>query len=167
MKQLGFTLLEITVTLSILLLAIHLTYSIQKIFDRSLVALEVERLTAMIYATQQRSFIENTSQKIWFTTQPSGYKRDHEPFNCLTNGVYFGTPSSVRGPPSRPQHLPQNPITFPNNALTLYCDGTAQAGTLYLTDNRKTCCYALTVGVAPDVFLRSYRYTNKGWQIIC
>lgn len=85
--------------------------------------------------------------------------------DSCTNGVLFDMPSKTYGPPSKPTELLKNACTFVDNTIRIDPDGSINAGSLYLTDTQKTCCFALTVPTGAYPFLRLYRYDKK-WHLL-
>ena len=69
-----------------------------------------------------------------------------------------------RDPHHHPMRRSQE-ISFENNHIIFYADGTIQAGTVYLVDVNKKLLYALTSGVGHISFLRKYRYDGS-WHVI-
>lgn len=85
-------------------------------------------------------------------------------YHC--DGVWYNLPATIRfgflpeskGPPSTPTRPIRSAITFPGKKVSCFPDGTIQAGTVYLVDDKKSSMYALTSGVSAVSFLRKYRY---------
>lgn len=75
--------------------------------------------------------------------------------HALSRGVRFGTMPGVQGPPSAPTHVLTHPITFKDNRIVCYAQGTLDAGTLYFTDDKATWQYAVSLGVSPLSYIRT------------
>ncbi len=80
----------------------------------------------------------------------------------LAEGYLFDVLPGTYGPPSLPKKLVKQAITFKDNRIIAYPDGTMQAGTLYITNNQTQ--YAITTPVSAFTYMRVYHYHNGSWQ---
>ena len=104
-------------------------------------------------------------QETLYCDRNSNSYRYKNSMHILPASVCFGTAPGVKGPPSSPDFVISNPVTFKDSAIIFYPDGVIQAGAIYLTDNRKRCTYALSCAVSKVSYLRKYQYTNR-WDLI-
>ena len=80
-------------------------------------------------------------------------------------GIEFGILPFTQGPPSKPQTLITQPISFKDQKITFFPDGTMNSGTLYCTDVSKNFCYALTIPSAQVPVMRVYELQDK-WVML-
>ena len=125
---------------------------------------ELEHLYSVSYYLQRRALMLHKPQTITFDIQTNSYQANGKKYR-LPSHVRFGTADGVKGPPSSPNALIKQPITFVKNSITFHPDGVIQAGAIYLTDVGKHCTYALSCSVSSVSYLRKYQYTD-GWHLI-
>ncbi len=131
---------------------------------RRAVCQQIELLFMLCEHLQQVAMLTNQQQEVHFDTAQHTYAHDVR-VQQLPAHVHFGVPNGLQGPPAAPRAPVRSPVTFPRKLLVFHPDGTMQAGTVYLTDSKRECAYALTVPVSAVSYLRLYRYDN-GWQLI-
>ena len=106
---------------------------------------------------QYCAMARNQQQEMVFDETGNRYKIDGV-WHTLPSTLRFGFLTASKGPPSNPINSIQSAITFPGKKVTCFPDGTIQAGTVYLVDDKKLTMHALTCGVSAVSFLRKYRY---------
>lgn len=111
---------------------------------------------------QQCALARNQQQEMLFDEDSNRYKVDGVWHN-LPSTIRFGFLPEVKGPPSSPTTPIRSAVTFPSKKVTCFPDGTIQAGTVYLVDDRGQNMYAVTSGVSAVSFLRKYRY-DGAWH---
>lgn len=131
---------------------------------RMMVRAELEHLYTVCYYLQRRAMMLNKSQVLTLNSARNSYSTPDRSYN-LPSHVQFGASSGAKGPPSAPEHVISNPITFQDNTIVFHPDGVIKPGALYLTDTSRQCTYALSSAVAQVSYLRKYQYTGS-WQII-
>jgi len=132
--------------------------------NRMVVRAELEHLYALSYYLQRKALMLHQPQQLTFDIKHHTYQANNKTYR-LPAHVRFGVASGVKGPPSTPEKLIVNPVTFPEHTVTFHSDGVIQAGTVYLTDTNRQCTYALSCSVSAVSYLRKYQYTNA-WHLI-
>ncbi len=163
MKQHGFSLIELMIALALLVFLVRLGLGAFAIYDRMVVRMELERLYMLFVYLQRRAVYEARAHTVQFDSEHQAYSRLPKIREHLTKGVIFGVTSGAKGPPSQPSELIHTPVTFPDQCVTFYPDGTIQAGAIYLTDTRHRYGYALTCAVAQVSHIRRYMLSDKKW----
>lgn len=164
MTKSGYFLIEYAIALALLVLLVTLSFQFADVYNRCFVRAEVEKLHSLCLYLQRKARIENSAQYLAFDTSNNSYQSDSIKHK-LTNGVIFGFIEDVKGPPSAPLYSISNSVTFKESKIVFHPDGTIGAGTIYLTDRRKSCLYALTSGIAQVSHLRVYKFDKK-WTLV-
>lgn len=141
-----------------------LTIASISFLHRFAVQIELEQLYMACRYMQRRAMCTHQEQYIHINETKGSYTfagRQHQ----LSPQVIFGIMPGIKGSPSQTSQSISRPITFINNKIIFYPTGIVSSGTLYLTDRKKTCCYALSNGVSHISLIRRYRYHN-GWHIM-
>jgi len=155
----GYTLIELCCVLSLIGLIIGLSFGLSRVYTSYTVRSELNRLHTVITYLRRKAVVEQQPQSIRFTSL--GYSADRE--WQLPANVIFGIHKAVKGPPSDPKKPLNSAITFRNNTLEIYPDGTVSAGAVYLTDTGRSCLYALTSDASAITGVRCYRYRGA-WE---
>jgi hypothetical protein len=134
-------------------------------FQQYTVRAEIEKLQALCIYLQQQALVSNKPLELKFDIINRRYASG-EIKNILPIGVMFDFMPNVKGSPGVEYAPVVKAITFADNRIIFYPDGTISAGTLYLTDSKKTLLYALTSGVGATSYIRSYRYHQGAWAIL-
>jgi hypothetical protein len=129
-----------------------------------LVRLELDALCFLLLACSQHAVCTGTTCII--TCNQSGTLVSPVGQHALAQGIRFGAPATVKGPPSAPQHAITTPITFVDQRIVCYPDGTLSSGTLYLTTDDYSCAYALSCPVGTINYLRRYRAHHNKWKLL-
>lgn len=83
----------------------------------------------------------------------------------LNKSIQFGVLPNTKGPPANPKAIISKPITFTNNTINCFKNGTISAGTIYMVDRKNQCMYALSNAVGSYPYLRLYRYATQWYKI--
>lgn len=163
MHKSGTSLFELILCIALFALILSLSAHFMRGTDHLLVERELDRLYAAILFLQRKAIIEHKPCHLTFDMRHRQYYTDTS--STLSLGIMFGVPHGVLGPPSRPIHLIEEPITWPQRTLTCYPDGTISAGTLYITNAKQTYLYALTCDASQVSHIRRYRYDGR-WILL-
>lgn len=161
-KAVGFSLIELSIVIALLLILATLVGAHVSFLNRLVLRSELELLCNTCFYMQRRALMLNRQQTIYLYPEKNCYAIEGRTFT-LPSHVVFGFLPGAKGPPSAPEHLIEQPITFKNNCITFYPDGTISAGALYLADSAKQWGYALSCPVSAVSYLRKYQY-NGTWQ---
>lgn len=112
---------------------------------------------------QRRALVMRQKQILYFDIAHNAYTFEDRT-HTLAKGVQFGI-MPVKGPPASPSKPLEKALTFKNNQIVFYPDGVIEAGSVYLTNDKKDQLYALTVAVAPYSYLRTYCYADT-WRLL-
>lgn len=153
----GVTLIELVVVLAGLMLLVlfggQCVSTVQRIAARA----ELGLLVLTMRTEQQTALLTGSERTITFNKDGSGYATGTSA-HTFQRGVVFGAPPGALGSPSNPRKPITKPITFLDNTVICYPQGTVQSGTIYLAAPAYNQYYALTSGVAQYSFLRLYKY---------
>lgn len=105
-----------------------------------------------------------TAREIIFDSQHNNFVCDGAVCK-LAPGVIFGASAEVFGPPSNPAHRIIEPITFAQKKFHVV-DGIRSSGTLYLTDESRHVCYAISSAIGDGAALRRYWWNGNSWKNI-
>ena len=160
----AFSLIELLVTLSLLLIVSSLATSYISLTHYPVRA-TLEKLALDFIFLQQSALTTGKKQILTLDLQTNSYAyhKRHEPF---IHGVQFGTILGAQGPPSSPKQTIIEPITFEKSLVVFYPDGKMQPGALYVCDEAHYYLYALTVPVSHVSSLYKYRYQKNHWERI-
>ena len=145
--------------LSILAFVLTLSLKLSSAYHSLSARAELNRLQTVITYLRRKAII--TQQSATITFHQDGYTADRTWH--LSSGVEFGSIPGVKGPPSDPKKPLSSAITFCNNRLELFPDGSVSAGAIYMTDASRSCLYALTSDASAFSGIRCYRYREK-WE---
>lgn len=126
------------------------------------IANELDRLHTVCIFLQKQSIYTGQKKILTFNATEGTYFYNQQKVE-LTDNVKFGVMGGVMGPPANPEGLITSPISFLNQKIIFYPNGTISAGTAYLTNQQQTTLYALTIAVSQVAFIRKYRYQNQQW----
>ena len=170
----AFSLIEILVCISILLVLASTT--IPRFFDvdKALLMHELDKLFVTFSYVQQKAIASNTQQMIRFELVTNSYfylNQAHKQVpQALANSIKFGFLKTAKGPPSTPVNFIKKPITFENQKTPLqvifYPDGKITPGSLYLVDKKEKNMVALTCSISQVSYVRKYVYNKSTWVCI-
>lgn len=161
----GFLLFELMLVVALVGILAMLGISSFEYLQHILVHNDAERLYSFILAERAQAMAKGKQQELRVDVAKN-ILIGAGMYGILSNGVIFGAPNKTFGPPSQPSEHIKNPCTFVNNTLILESNGTINAGSLYLTNSKKSCCYALTVPTGSYPFLRLYKWDAKKWHLV-
>lgn len=160
----GATLIELLVVCALIMGVAALTISTKHLYQRFAASMELEHLYMACRYMQRRAMCTHQEQHLIIDTHARIYcYAGHK--HTLAGGVLFGTMPQIKGSPAQPTGIVTQPVTFQGNTIIFYPTGIISSGTLYLTDNARSCCYALSNAVSTVSLLRRYAY-KKSWQLI-
>ena len=152
----GFNLLETALVILLLGTICCLSVSFVTVTDHTIIRHELDRLAAVLYYMQRKAVLDHKMYDITFL--PTGNQYRAETTHTFACGVCIGLVQGTVGPPSKPTLPLMSALTWPDNKIALYPDGTISAGAVYLTNVKKTCLYALTCDASDGTHIRRYRY---------
>lgn len=126
---------------------------------------ELNRLALVTKQMQQDARIQAKPMVMNIYAQEHAYEYNGE-MHQFPKQVKFGLLSNIRGSPGQPHKLITDPISFVQKKIIIHPSGTAQGGTLYLTDDTQSIQYALTLAVAPHAFSRMYVFYKNIWRLL-
>ncbi len=159
----AFTLLELLIVLALMLFILMLSVGQLHFCKRGYARSELDGLYQACLYMQRHAMLVGKTCCVDLGIESNHYTckgQQHQ----LAQGVSFGAPPGVKGPPSSPKKMLTKVCTFKNNCISCSKDGVISAGTVYIIDAQGSL-YALTASVAPYSYLRKYRYAGK-WQLI-
>jgi hypothetical protein len=163
-KQQGYALLQLGIALSLVMVICMVSVPHRLFMQHRLVKTEIEKLMLMFRYIQRTALACNQDQQLAVHVDDNWYeaigRREQ-----LPKEVQFAVVSGVYGPPSHPEKPLTKPVTYKNNHIMFYANGTIQAGALYLVDTKKDVLYGLSTAVSSIAQVRAYRYdfTTHDW----
>lgn len=163
-QKTGFSLIELMVVIALCMIIISLGTVNTKFLNKAAVHVYINELYNTCYFLQRMAMATGHIQELVLDSTSQSYS--YNGHNCkLPSIVQFGIISGAKGPPSSPNKIIVQAITFPDKKIHFYPDGIIESGTVYLCDASGKDLYALTSGITPVSFLRKYRYDGK-WHLI-
>lgn len=168
------SLIELVVVLAGCMMLVLCSTQFVSVVQRITARAELGLLALTIRTEQQTALLTGTEREVVFccnnqAAAPQGVAADsyrtRVQLHTLARGVTFGAPPGALGSPADPCKPITKPITFVNNKLICYPQGTIQAGTIYLAAPAYGQYYALTSSVAQHAFLRLYQY-RLNWILL-
>jgi len=159
----GATLIELLVVCALFLVIVSLSITINRVFNGFAVNIELEHLYIACRYMQRYAMCTHQEQHLVINIPNRTYTYGNH-IHTLASSVQFGFIPTIKGPPANPTDVITRANTFANNIITFYPSGIISAGTIYVTDSSKTCCYALSNAVGTVSYVRRYVYRNKQWQ---
>ena len=160
----GFTLIELMIVVSLCLLMAQLTISYFSLFDTVIVRSEL--LSLRMFFQQMRYNAVQTKKELIVTIYPINacyYTNNYR--KIFHSAVCFGALEGALGPPSAPKNHITQPITFKENKIHFFPDGTISSGIIYVVDKHKNSGFAITNGVGAVSYMRLYRYDRGSWVL--
>jgi hypothetical protein len=117
----------------------------------------------------QKAIACNEKQELVFLPKQNSFvylDKETQVIKKLHKHISFGFPLGAKGPPSCPKSPIKKTITFCDNKIVFYPDGTTSPGSVYLTDISKKYFKALTCPLSQVFFIRTYEYKlhpSKTW----
>lgn len=161
----GFFLIELMVVLTLFAFVVSLSFLNDSLLTKSQLRAEVDKLYAAILYGHRCALASGKEEFLTFDCKKNMYlcKGRSEQ---LPRGIIFGACTEAQGPPSAPSYAISSPITFIDEHITFNPTGIMQAGTVYLTDEKKRYTYALSIPVGHVSHIRKYMFHNSTWQLI-
>lgn len=160
-KRTGATLLELLVVVALIIVLVTLAFPAWRFLKTQQITEQLNQLQIICITLQQKATVTQEKQSLTFNGDQRSYFFNNQTEKLLP-GISFNFIPGLKGPPSNPKKLVTRAITFPDQVITFYPDGTISAGTLYLI-NREQQQYALTVPISKASFTRKYQYRQKQW----
>jgi hypothetical protein len=161
----GSSLVELSCIIAIItvlaLLVIRLSLSLDGFFIRG----ELQRLTSMVHYARQKALLSGKAQEITFNVHTNSYTLEGTKYP-FSPTICIGIPTTIVGPPSKPETPIKRAITFPEGKMICYPNGNVSAGILYLTHEKTKTYYAFSVAVTHLMYVRLYKYTQGKWIAI-
>lgn len=165
----GFTLFEVLLTISLLSIIIGIGSCYIFVVRVALVKIELERLHTSFVYVNRLAILQSRILELKFDSKNHTYSypdiHNNIKINQMSKDVVFGTLPGLKGPPSAPVNIIINPISFKNNNVIFYPDGKISSGTVYITDNKLSCMYAISIPVSDFPYIRKYYYKDK-WMLL-
>ena len=162
----SFTLIELTITLALVMLAISISLPVVLNTHHLYVATQARTLQVTCWALQQQAFAQNKQITLKFNQTNNSYNCYPAQHTKLAPRVKFGVIPGVLGPPASPQKQLTHAITFLDEIIVFYPDGRISPGSVYLVDDARRILYAVTVSVASISSVRLYRNIGGRWQLV-
>ncbi len=161
----GYLLLEVLIVVSLLVAIVMLALPQMKFLNKQLVFSEVHKIASICLFLRQLALVTHQNQELLFNSSTGVYHSANRTYS-FASGIRLGFLPNMQGPPSKPHHTINQAITFKNNKISFFADGTISSGALYLVDSSGTYCYALTTPSAQAPFIRIYEYIQQGWALL-
>lgn len=166
-KAYGFSLIELTVSFSIILILLTIALSRFNFLGEPHLACEQDLLRATLSYVQYKAVVTNKPYVISFDPVNNSYTYHQNKKKLVTytlkHGVRFGFLPGAKGPPLKPKHIIQQAITFDKNQVTSSPDGVMSAGSVYMLDKHGITMVALTCGITEVTAIKKYRYEQNQW----
>jgi type II secretory pathway pseudopilin PulG len=163
-KSQGYLLIEVCICIVLILILSTIAVPSLRFLNQQILNSDLEKLNMTFAFMQQDAVSSNKNETLIFNDNKSysflNYKEK------LSNNIEFGLLPKIKGPPSSPNKVVTNPISFTNNKVIFYSNGQIQPGTVYLTDKFKEYQYALTVPISQVSFIRKYKNENGKWILL-
>lgn len=174
MENKGFSLFELLITLTAILIFVTLTLPKFSFVNRFILQNELDKLFTTFSYLQQKAIATNVSQELFFYLNKNGYsflEKNSNKLYILPSNVAFGVLQNVLGPPTRPKKAIKNPISFKKLndqefKVTFFTDGNISSGSVFLVDEDKKHLMSLSCPVAPFSCIRKYKYENNRWVFL-
>ncbi len=160
----GIVLIEFAVVIALLICIAFLSMGMIALTNHAYVRAELEKFSACVHYLQRKAQLEKKQIILHIDTQKNRYYGSGI-MHSLSRGVMFGIQLQVKGPPATEQALLAQAVTFKEQKIFFYPDGTLSAGSIYFTDTKKSCLFALTCAVAQVSYIRTYRFDKK-WLLL-
>jgi len=163
-KRGGYSLVEITISLALLVLIASLTIPTPKALEKVALQNEIATLKSRLLFLQQKAITSNRKQKLKFlhNTNQYSYKRNGETHASMEivhrfpSSISYGFFENTKGPPSSPKKPLTSPITFQKQKITFLPSGYISPGTVYLVNKKASLMVALSIPVSQIPFIREY-----------
>ena len=154
--------IELLVVITVLAILISLAMPSLLFLKQNSIGLELDKLQITCQLLQKKAVSTGQKEYLSFNIQQRSYFYSNH-FEKLADGIFFGIIPGVMGPPANPKEIITSPITFPEQKITFYPNGTISAGTAYLTNGQNNLLSAITAPVSQVSFIRKYKYSHGTW----
>ncbi|MGB8467445.1 MAG: GspH/FimT family protein [Candidatus Babeliales bacterium] len=158
----GFSLLTLMLTVAAIALIATLVVTSSTHLASFLVRTDIQLLHACFQFARQQAMLYQKPVALTFDPPRHSY-HCLDTTTALSRTTAIAVPSGVYGPPADPKTLIQSPITFADNRILCYPNGTVSAGAVYLMNRLTRCVYAVTIPIAHEPVMHWYRYSNYQW----
>ncbi|HBS47581.1 TPA: hypothetical protein DEO28_04425 [Candidatus Dependentiae bacterium] len=172
-KSNGFSLLEILITVSLLLIIASFAVANFSFFDKFLLNAETSKLFSVLTYQQQKAIASGKQKQMQINIEKNCFIFDENGKNIvekLNDKVIFGFIPDAKGPPSSPTKPITSAITFAkeneNFVIKFAPDGKINCGTIYLTSKNKKFMAAISTPISQVSLLRKYVYKVGRWELI-
>ena len=177
----SFTLFEILLVLSLLLIVLMMTAPVSNFLGNYYLKSDVERLEVFYRYLQQLAIASGQTKILVFDLQKNACScqksKTDKLVHLLENGVKFGFIPGVFGPPTKPTRKIEGPISIDrsiaveakNNAaldnlsIKFLPSGKITSGSVYFVDRQNKNMGALTCSPSRVSYLRRYIYSGINW----
>ena len=160
--QSGFMLFELMLVISLIIICSTICFISYNAVKGASFATDIAVLSMLLRTAATRATCLKKEQKIAIDELNAALVYDGTRY-ALQDGYNFGVLPDIYGPPSSPQKLVTQAVTFVDKKIVAHPDGTLQSGTLYITDSQQQ--YALTTPVSAFSYIRVYRYRDNAWHM--
>lgn len=173
-RSFAFSLLELLVVLSLLIILFTFTIPKQRYFTCVLLQNEIDQLYTTFSFLRNKAIASNTKQELHIFSEKNFYTyytKNKITTHKLCPLVSFGYIPNSKGTPASPKKIITRAITFKKikryqeryHRVIFSENGKISTGTIYLTDKKQKLMKALTCSPAQVSFIRTYDYKNKKW----
>lgn len=175
MRNKAYSLFELLIIFVIIIIFATLTIPKFNFVNKFILQNEVDKLFVIFSYLQEKAMALNKQQELYFDLSNNTYSyiatNNFLKKYKLPEIVEFGILSRVLGPPSRPNKIIKNPITFEkldNNlhVIKFYPNGIISSGSVFFVDKNKKYLFSLNCPVSPFSCIRKYEYKNKKWILL-
>ena len=163
-KHSGFTLVELMISLAVVAIIAALIVSPGYFWGQILTHAEVEKVRTVCHYLRGRAVAQGVEQSLTFDPLSHSYHYDGME-RPLPKQIRFGLVDGVMGPPTHPTSPIKHAVTFADNRLICYPDGSMSSGAVYFVDRDRHHQYAITTGVGRSMRVHVYHYTGS-WRRI-
>ena len=158
----GSSLVELSVLLGIFSITASLAIPNLFFLNKNTVRFETEKLCMTFNYLRQKAIASGEQELLKFDKARGVYSYDGH-VEKLPASVQFGFVPRAKGPPGDPKKALKDPVTFKGCKVIFYPTGIIDSGSVYLTDSKKSCGYALSNAISQISYLRGYRFDCGSW----
>ena len=172
-KRDGYSLIEVCITLAAILVMLSFCVNLALRSAKATLTDTLLLLQAELICLQQQAIACNATYRINFLLEQNAYQiiqSEKSVTRYLPKSVVFGTFLGIKGPPSKPESVINQPIKFENPhplAAIIQPHGRISSGTVYLAHSSSSLMGALTITPHQVAHVRAYLLDNKkSWKIL-
>lgn len=149
--------------ISIITISFTAVYSLRRT-SRISAELELQTIATFLLTEHEKVFGSGQDQTLVLSEGAPHIKAPHSSYSFKT--LAWCCDKAIIGPPSEPTHTITDPISFPSHRITLFSEGNATGGALYLIHRPSQTVYAVTIPVLSFVTVRIYQWLpTNSWQL--